>query len=74
MAQLTAGEECQLSAKILSAFADPRQGAITAPFINSAMGLAVFKGDIGVAVVRLKSGGRVLFDKQDNPLENLILI
>lgn len=55
--QLTAGEECQLSAKILSAFADPRQGAITAPFINLAMGLAVFKGDVGVAVVRLKGGG-----------------
>lgn len=54
---LTAGEECQLSAKILSVFADPRQGAITAPFINSAMGIAIFKGDIGVAVVRLKSGG-----------------
>jgi hypothetical protein len=57
MASLTAGEECQLAAKTLSSFADPRQGAITAPFINSAMGIAIFKGDVGVAIVRLKSGG-----------------
>lgn len=54
---LTAGEECQAAAKTLSSFADPRQGAITAPFISAAMGLAIFKGDLGVAVVRLKSGG-----------------
>jgi hypothetical protein len=57
MPSLTAGEECQLAAKTLSAFADPNKGAITPPFINSAMGLAIFKGDIGVAVIRLKSGG-----------------
>ena len=52
---LTAGEECQIAAKTLSIFADPRQGAITAPFINAAMGIAIFKGDEGVAVVRLPS-------------------
>ncbi|KAJ8323952.1 hypothetical protein QVD99_008302 [Batrachochytrium dendrobatidis] len=52
---LTAGEECQQAAKILSSFADPRQGAITAAFITTAMGLAVFKGDQGVAIVRLKT-------------------
>ncbi|KAJ3270013.1 hypothetical protein HDV01_000724 [Terramyces sp. JEL0728] len=56
MTTLTAGEECQLAAKTLSAFADPRQGAISSPFINSAMGIAIFKGDQGVAVVRLKTG------------------
>ncbi|KAJ2989121.1 hypothetical protein HDV02_005172, partial [Globomyces sp. JEL0801] len=56
MSGLTAGEECQLTAKVLSAFADPRQGAITPPFITLAMGIAIFKGDSGVAVVRLKSG------------------
>ncbi len=54
---LTAGEECQLAAKTLSAFADPRQGAITPPFINSAMGISIFKGDIGVAIVRLPNNG-----------------
>ncbi|KAL2913303.1 hypothetical protein HK105_207181 [Polyrhizophydium stewartii] len=53
---LTAGEECQQAAKILSSFADPRQGAITGAFITSAMGLAVFRGDQGVAVVRLHTG------------------
>jgi hypothetical protein len=56
MPTLTAGEECQLAAKTLSVFADPRKGAITAPFINSAMGIAIFKGDEGVALVRLKTG------------------
>ncbi len=63
---LTCGEECQLSAKILSSFADPRQGAITAPFINHAMGVAVFKGDIGVAVVRLKTGGEQIITNYKN--------
>ncbi|KAJ3259115.1 hypothetical protein HK103_003002 [Boothiomyces macroporosus] len=58
MTTLTAGEECQLAAKTLSAFADPRQGAISSPFINSAMGIAIFKGDQGVAVVRLKTGAQ----------------
>jgi hypothetical protein len=57
MPTLTAGEECQIAAKTLSIFADPRQGAITAPFINAAMGIAIFKGDEGVAVVRLPSSG-----------------
>jgi hypothetical protein len=57
---LTAGEECQQAAKILSKFADPRQGAITPPFINSAMGIAVLIGDQGVAIVRLKQGNKML--------------
>ena len=60
MPTLTAGEECQVAAKTLSTFADPRQGAITAPFINAAMGIAIFKGDEGVAVVRLPTRGNKL--------------
>ena len=60
---LTAGEECQVAAKILSSFADPRQGAITSAFISSAMGVAVFRGSNGVAVVRLRTGGKLLFIK-----------
>jgi hypothetical protein len=56
---LTAGEECQLAAKTLSTFADPRKGAITPPFINSAMGISIFKGDVGVAIVRLPNNGMI---------------
>ncbi|KAJ3188920.1 hypothetical protein HDU85_004636 [Gaertneriomyces sp. JEL0708] len=54
---LTAGEECQQAAKCFSAFVDTKQpGAIPPSYITSAMGVAIIRGDKGVAVVRLKTG------------------
>ncbi|KAJ3282111.1 hypothetical protein HK104_011103, partial [Borealophlyctis nickersoniae] len=54
--ELTAGEECRQAAGIFDTFTDKRQGAIPSNFIAGAMGLAIFRGGAGVAVVRLKTG------------------
>ncbi|RKO98570.1 hypothetical protein CXG81DRAFT_28608 [Caulochytrium protostelioides] len=56
--RLTAGEECQQAAKTLSAFIDAScpAGAIPGAFIGAAMGIAIVRGENGVAVVRLASG------------------
>ncbi|KAJ3073414.1 hypothetical protein HK102_006009, partial [Quaeritorhiza haematococci] len=57
MSDLTAGEECQLSAKTFSTFVDARHGgAIPGHFIIASMGIAIVRGNTGVAVVRLKTG------------------
>ncbi|KAJ3046353.1 hypothetical protein HK097_000941, partial [Rhizophlyctis rosea] len=53
--ELTAGEECQASARTFDAFTG-RQGAVAANFVSSAMGIAIVRGTSGVAVVRLKTG------------------
>ncbi|KND03206.1 uncharacterized protein SPPG_02263 [Spizellomyces punctatus DAOM BR117] len=55
--ELTAGEECQQAAKTLSAFTDQRQeSAIPPTYVMSAMGVAIIRGNKGVAVLRLKNG------------------
>jgi hypothetical protein len=52
--KLTCAEECQLAAKTFSAFAEPGKSAIPNKFVSQAMGIAIFKGEVGVAVVRLE--------------------
>ena len=57
---LTAGQECQQAAKILSSFTDANHSAaIPALLVREAFGMAILKGHQGVAVVRLASGGNL---------------
>ncbi|KAJ3031776.1 UNVERIFIED_CONTAM: hypothetical protein HDU68_000063 [Siphonaria sp. JEL0065] len=55
---LTAGEECKAAAQALSAFTGTGSGGDCIPknFISMAMAIAIFRGENGVAMVRLKSG------------------
>lgn len=55
--ELTAGQECQQAAKLLSNFIDqsPPNGSIPPAFFRASMAVAIFKGPIGVATVRLPS-------------------
>ncbi|KAJ3239485.1 hypothetical protein HDU81_005929 [Chytriomyces hyalinus] len=55
---LTAGEECKSAAQALSAFTGTGSGGNCIPknFISMAMAIAIFRGETGVAMVRLKSG------------------
>ncbi|KAJ3063398.1 hypothetical protein HDU99_004852, partial [Rhizoclosmatium hyalinum] len=55
---LTAGEECKAAAQALSAFTGTGSGGNCIPknFISMAMAIAIFRGENGVAMVRLKSG------------------
>jgi hypothetical protein len=55
MVELTCGQECQQKAKLLSSFLGSSNSAIPSNYISSAMGIAVFQGDLGVACVRLPS-------------------
>lgn len=50
---LTCGQECQKVAKILTHFT--AQNAIPLPFLASALAIAIFTGENGVAIVRLPS-------------------
>ncbi|KAI8905812.1 hypothetical protein EDD86DRAFT_271281, partial [Gorgonomyces haynaldii] len=50
----TCAEECSQMAKTFTLFADPGRGLIPSNIVCSCMGLAIFKGSYGVAVVRLK--------------------
>ncbi|KAJ3099518.1 hypothetical protein HK100_004873 [Physocladia obscura] len=55
---LTAGEECKIAAQALSAFAGTGSGGNCIPnnFISMAMAIGIFRGENGVAMVRLKTG------------------
>ncbi|KAJ3072834.1 hypothetical protein HDU98_002805 [Podochytrium sp. JEL0797] len=55
---LTAGEECKAAAQALSAFTGTGSGGNCIPknFISMAQAIAIFRGENGVAMVRLKSG------------------
>lgn len=57
-AALTAGEECRLCGQAFSAFASSNQGSACIPnnFVSNSMAVAIFRGELGVAIVRLKSG------------------
>ncbi|KAJ3111201.1 hypothetical protein HDU96_005901 [Phlyctochytrium bullatum] len=59
MPVLTAGEECQMAARSLSAFTGTGKEGTGIPknFITMAMAIAIVRGSTGVAVVRLKTGG-----------------
>ncbi|KAI8846576.1 hypothetical protein BC829DRAFT_264376 [Chytridium lagenaria] len=58
MPVLTAGEECQMAARSLSAFTGTGAPGTGIPknFITMAMAIAIVRGGAGVAVVRLKTG------------------
>ena len=69
--QPTAGEECQSSARQLSAFIGNGSGGggqgIPQVLFSDCFGVAILKGPIGVSLVRLPTGGMPLsLSRNDN--------